>query len=162
MTRPPLHLQSADRYRPPPSSRREQVLTLSETEALSGRRHGRGVFLETGRGPSGDGRAAMGRRDNREVGGAKGPSGLGRVRRGARALGSCRSLEVPWQGGVSCGRGRRKPSLSSTVGPSPRVVGTAHLAFLSFSYLTCEVWMRRPSSSPPGRRGRIRWDAGTR
>lgn len=149
--RPPLHLQSADRYRLPPSCRREPVPTLSETEALSGRRHGRGVFLETRRGPTGDGRAAMDGRDYRGVGGAKGPSGLRRERRGARAVGSCRSLEVPWQGGVSCGRGRRKPSLSSTVGPSPRVVGTAHLAFLSLSYLTCEVWMRIPVSRAQGK-----------
>lgn len=149
--RPPLHLQSADRSRPPPSSRREPVPTLSEAEAPSGRRHGRGVFLQTGRGPTEGGRAAMGRRDNGGVGGAKGPSGLGRKRGRARAVGSCRSLEVPRRGGASCGRGRRKPSLSSTVGPSPRVVGTAQLAFLSLSYLTCEVWMRIPLSRAQGK-----------
>ncbi|CAI9155668.1 unnamed protein product [Rangifer tarandus platyrhynchus] len=60
----------------------------------------------------------MGRRDIHGVGGATGPSGLGREPRGARAVRSCRSLQVPRQRGVSCDHGGRKPALSSTVGCS--------------------------------------------
>ena len=47
------------------------------------------MSVGVGRGPTGDGRAAMGWRAVHGVGGATGPSGLGREPRGARAVGSC-------------------------------------------------------------------------